>query len=74
MPPTRQQCSTQIDTTPAHVIQVQPGSVICVRTADGRIATLTVISTDENFTEIADITVWQERSPDEPAASVTPSP
>jgi hypothetical protein len=38
--PTRQQCTDQIDTNPAHLITVRPGDIVCVQTQAGRIAAL----------------------------------
>jgi hypothetical protein len=59
--PTRQECSDQIDTNPQVHLPVRSGSVVCVRTAAGRIATLSVVqfSSDNYGSCRVNATVWE---------------
>ncbi|MEU3454692.1 hypothetical protein ABZ671_13960 [Micromonospora sp. NPDC006766] len=59
--PTPKQCSDQIDANPVMYLRVRKGSVVCVRTAEGRIAALKLVKVSAEFLEphTADATIWE---------------
>ncbi|WBO65593.1 hypothetical protein [Streptomyces camelliae] len=60
--PTRQACSDLISTQGVWMVEVQKGTVICLKTQAGRIAVLTITSTSDSFSTgvMAQATVWSE--------------
>ncbi|WP_225097880.1 hypothetical protein [Streptomyces sp. CoH27] len=62
--PTRQACSDLISTQGVWMVEVQKGTVICLKTQAGRIAVLTITSTSDSFSTgvMAQATVWSEIS------------
>lgn len=62
--PTRQDCSDLIDTQGVETVEVEKGTVVCVRTSEERIAVLTITSTSNDFNtgELAQATVWSATS------------
>lgn len=62
--PTRQECSDLISTQGVWMVEVEKGTVVCLRTQEGRTAVLTVTSTSNSFGTgvTAQATVWSEIS------------
>lgn len=57
--PTRKQCADQVDTQGQQVLAVRVGSMVCVKTQQGRVALLVVKSIGSDYTDEADTTVWE---------------
>lgn len=62
--PTRQECSDLIATQGVWMVEVQKGTVVCLKTEAGRTAVLTITSTSDSFSTgvMAQATVWSEIS------------
>ncbi|MFJ4152780.1 hypothetical protein ACIP10_35125 [Streptomyces galbus] len=62
--PNRQECSDLLSTQGGTRVEVKKGTVVCVRTDEGRVAVLTITSTssDDDTGDTAQVTVWSEVS------------